>query len=595
MTNALVIPEVRHGSLTPCAYIRLFLPLTKPGVSDTLHARFVRSEQLEELRADAVIAHRVSLPTPAEVDRVVRYSRKVGARLIYDIDDDLLALGTDHPEGAHFARFKPAILCALANADQVWVSTAALADAYRALARDIIVIPNTLDHRLWHTQPVQGPAAASDVVRFMCMGTPTHRADFNVLIAPGFEKLAAEFGGRVQLDTIGVIDMPGPGKPWSRLMPAESVAVSYPGFAAWLQSQQGFSVGLAPLCDTAFSRGKSNIKWLEYSALGLATIAADLPPYRSGTRRDEDIVLCEPTPEAFHAAMRALVVDDGSRQRLRMRAAALANEQLLQSASGQEIRLGIIDRLVFERRMVRAPIRLSRSEISMDRLNRNSLSRAFLRGSGIEIGALHNPLSVAEGLQVKYVDRMRKRELYEHYPELRGHPLVEVDIIDDGETLASIAAESQDFIIANHFLEHCQDPIATLKSFARVLAAGGIVYMAIPDKRFTFDRDRERTPLSHLIEDHASGPAASRGQHFREWVTLVEPQFGHSYDTEAAVEERVRLLQDQDYSIHFHAWTPEDISCLIEHCIDGEGMPFDVLFAGEFNSEHEMIYILRKT
>jgi len=54
------------------------------------------------------------------------------------------------------------------------------------------------------------------------------------------------------------------------------------------------------------------------------------------------------------------------------------------------------------------------------------------------------------------------------------------------------------------------------------------------------------------------------------------------------------MLQDQDYSIHFHAWTPEDISCLIEHCIDGEGMPFDVLFAGEFNSEHEMIYILRK-
>ena len=34
--------------------------------------------------------------------------------------------------------------------------------------------------------------------------------------------------------------------------------------------------------------------------------------------------------------------------------------------------------------------------------------------------------------------------------------------MDDGERLATIADATQDFVIANHFLEHCQDPLGAL-------------------------------------------------------------------------------------------------------------------------------------
>src|SRR5438309_1826974 len=100
---------------------------------------------------------------------------------------------------------------------------------------------------------------------------------------------------------------------------------------------------------------------------------------------------------------------------------------------------------------------------------RPALARQFLQGRGIEIGALWNPLRVPRAATVTYVDRMSVADLRTHYPELDEMPLASVDAIDEGERLATFAAGSQDFIIANHFLEHAQDPIGTIARHIEVL------------------------------------------------------------------------------------------------------------------------------
>src|SRR5262249_41579641 len=92
-------------------------------------------------------------------------------------------------------------------------------------------------------------------------------------------------------------------------------------------------------------------------------------------------------------------------------------------------------------------------------LGRAAIARTYLRGSGIEIGALHRPLRVPSHVAVRYVDRLSTAELRRQYPMLADHELVPVSIIDDGEQLVSLADASQDFVIANHFLEHCEDPL----------------------------------------------------------------------------------------------------------------------------------------
>src|SRR6476469_2809969 len=110
--------------------------------------------------------------------------------------------------------------------------------------------------------------------------------------------------------------------------------------------------------------------------------------------------------------------------------------------------------------------------------------RSYCRGSGIEVGALHHPLPVPHA-KVTYVDRLPVETLRSHYPELAHEPLAPISVLATAEDLSPIRTDSQDFVIANHLLEHCQNPIRALAEFDRVLKPGGILYLALPDKRFT--------------------------------------------------------------------------------------------------------------
>jgi len=221
-----------------------------------------------------------------------------------------------------------------------------------------------------------------------------------------------------------------------------------------------------------------------------------------------------------------------------------------------------------------------------DPLDRAAIARRFLRGDGIEIGALHQPLPTPRGARVRYVDRLSGRELRAHYPELAGERLVEPDVLDDGERLARFADASLDFVIANHFLEHCQDPIGALRSFARTLRPGGVLFLAVPDKRHSFDRERPVTPLEHLWRDHREGPGWSRRAHYEEWVRVV-----HRVEDEAWALNRVEHLMASGYSIHFHVWTQRELLELLTSLTREPGfeLELELFVAGE-----EHVAVLRK-
>ena len=217
---------------------------------------------------------------------------------------------------------------------------------------------------------------------------------------------------------------------------------------------------------------------------------------------------------------------------------------------------------------------------------RETVASIFLRGEGIEIGALHQPLRIPEAARVKYVDRMAATDLTSQYAELAALPLVHVDIIDNGETLATIADASLDFAIANHFLEHCQNPFQTLQNFFRVLRPGGVIFMAVPDKRHSFDADRPCTTIEHLTRDYVEGPEGSKRAHFEEWSRLVNKR-----TDPALVDEEVRHLINIDYSIHFHVWGAAE---LLEFLL---ALRTYVSFEPELflRNGPETIFVLRKT
>lgn len=221
----------------------------------------------------------------------------------------------------------------------------------------------------------------------------------------------------------------------------------------------------------------------------------------------------------------------------------------------------------------------------MASLDRRAVSKTYLSGQGIEIGALHQPLQVGRRARVRYVDRLPVPELRRHYPELAGERLVPVDVIDDGERLLRFENESLDFIIANHMIEHCENPIATLLRFFEVLKPQGMLYLAIPDKRFSFDRDRPITPLRHLLDDYERGPEISRDAHFREWAEIVQ-----GIRDPEQLEKQVQVLREMNYSIHFHVWTQREMMELFDHLRSRVEFEIEAFL----RHDTECIFLLRK-
>ena len=217
---------------------------------------------------------------------------------------------------------------------------------------------------------------------------------------------------------------------------------------------------------------------------------------------------------------------------------------------------------------------------------RRDIAFQYLKGEGIEVGALHAPLQVPDSVKVHYVDRMSVSDLRKQYPELGAVGLVEADIVDNGETLSSIADNSWDFVIANHMIEHCQNPIGALENFLRVVKPGGLIYMGVPDKRYTFDIGRPLTTLDHLIQDYKEGTEWSKLGHYEEYVRLVD-KF-----PEEQVAGRMQHLLDIDYSIHFHVWTADSFPELLAYCQENLSYRFEVEHLHE--NFGELIVILRK-
>lgn len=215
------------------------------------------------------------------------------------------------------------------------------------------------------------------------------------------------------------------------------------------------------------------------------------------------------------------------------------------------------------------------------------LSSFYLEGSGLEVGALHHPLALPSKASVKYVDRLSVQDLRIHYPELDNENLVSVDIIDDGEKLLTIPNGSVNFVIANHMLEHCMNPIKTIETFLTKLQPGGVVYIGIPDKRFSFDRNRDLTPFTHLVDDYQN--RNDHFQHYLEWSKFVN---GVTDESEAM--RQAQHLSQIQYSIHFHVW---DYYTFVDFLINTNKFlkfSFDILNISFNDHRDEVITILRK-
>jgi hypothetical protein len=305
---------------TSSTYIRLYSPMARPAFAQRVGLDVVDEKSMWiSSRATVCIVQRTAFSKRSAARAFLAEARRRGCVVVVDSDDAFSALDPDHPQYELQAKRAAILDAVMQEADEVWLSTDELSSAHGDLPAH--VVRNTLDLGLWRPDAVPAPLAGAAPLRILYMGTTTHDGDF-ALIAPVLDRLHASRPGEFEVVMVGV-GRGLPEKPWMDVLKPPDGA--YPHFVPWLAAQGPFDIGISPLVDSTFNRAKSDIKCLDYLALGARPVVSDVVPYQVA-ELDGLVDRVDNDPDRWYAVLERLVDD---REQLRTdvdgrRAAGLA-------------------------------------------------------------------------------------------------------------------------------------------------------------------------------------------------------------------------------------------------------------------------------
>lgn len=315
---------VLHGTMGPnaepfgCTWIRLLLPFGHPSLERRVRLRHGGALPPPGEDPDVVVVERHvhDATTLEEAEAIVEELGRRRVPYLHTLDDNLLDLHDEAFGSAERAeRVRRVVRHFARHARGVIASTEPLAERMRRLNPNVSVVPNALDERLF-PEPIPEPSGGGPLT-IGYMGTLTHLDDLMLVLAP-LRAAMRRHGARLEL--VGVSSDPVlpalfDGLPLRLLNPGADA--SYPRFPGFLRRAARWDLAIAPLVDDPFTRCKSDIKLLDYAALGVPGIYSDVPAYRESVRDGETGLLVPNEPYAWEGALERMLGDGGLRDRAR--------------------------------------------------------------------------------------------------------------------------------------------------------------------------------------------------------------------------------------------------------------------------------------
>ena len=232
------------------------------GSASALHVLVALSRRLLAVsrvpRGAVVVIEYELLPYfPALLERWLAWR---GCRLVMDYDDAMFHQYDQNASPVVRLLLGSKIATVMRLADTVVVGNAYLADyALRAKARRVKLIPTVID--LVH-YPAKPPEPFTSVFTIGWIGSPSTSKYLNE-IAPALAEVCEGGQACLRLIGAGLIDLPGVTVevlPWSEETEVEELL--------------RVDVGIMPLPDEAWARGKCGFKLIQYMACGLPVVAS---------------------------------------------------------------------------------------------------------------------------------------------------------------------------------------------------------------------------------------------------------------------------------------------------------------------------------
>lgn len=260
--------------------------------------------------ADVVIFQRIA--GPPTMLQVLERAQRRGALTIYEIDDNLLETPPLNPNYAYYhdSATRGVMIPLMARVDALTVSTTPLMEQLRQYNETIRVIPNFVDLELFPERVAPNPPGSPTIVGFA--GTKTHAEDFKVAI-PAIKRVLREFPGQVIFRFLAFVPQELKGLPGIEFWEGTPDLRAF----AQLMQRSGFNFALAPLKDNDFNRAKSDLKFLEYSALGIPGLFSNVHPYADTVVHGHNGFIVSPeTSDAWYEAIVYMLTHPDERRRM---------------------------------------------------------------------------------------------------------------------------------------------------------------------------------------------------------------------------------------------------------------------------------------
>jgi glycosyltransferase involved in cell wall biosynthesis len=255
-------------------------------------------EVLRARRYDAVIVHRTAcLVGPAVLERLLGI---MGRPVIFDFDDAIFLLHTTAANRRFgWLKFpgKTGVICRLSR--EVVVGNSYLADYARRFNENVSIIPPGIDTDQY--QPLVRGASDGPVV-IGWTGSSTSQT-YLEMFTPLLRELTSRKDVRIRVISDRLPDLPGVAvewQPWSIDRETEDLAP--------------IDIGIMPMPDDDWSRGKCSFKAMQYMAMGIPPVCSDVGNNRVVVNHGVNGFLAN-TTEEWLARLEELIDDPALRAR----------------------------------------------------------------------------------------------------------------------------------------------------------------------------------------------------------------------------------------------------------------------------------------
>jgi glycosyltransferase involved in cell wall biosynthesis len=255
-------------------------------------------------RSDAVIVSRKLFPP-----FFVRLLRWASRELVFDFDDALFCYSDGRPSSTRRKRFAAMV----SACDRVFAGNAYLAAEAAQYCSQVERVPTSVDAVRYSLATPEQVEGRLDLVWIGSRSTRRYLEDLLPILEqaaeaiPGLRlKIVSNF--TLYSEHLSILAVP-----WSEAGEAEALAASH--------------IGIAPMWDDAWTRGKCALKVLQYMAAGLPVISSDVGANAEVVEQEGSGLLVPNTAAAWLEALQRLAGDAELRRRMGRRGRSIVQEQ----------------------------------------------------------------------------------------------------------------------------------------------------------------------------------------------------------------------------------------------------------------------------